>query len=70
MCGETDCARYLDSNTNQNFVESKNLIKKESSSDDTFIEYVYNLNEDSNIVVTSVNELNQVGIKTIKLFHL
>lgn len=50
--------------------QSKNLIRKETSSDDTFKSYTYNVDDDGNWVTTVTNELDEVNKTTSKLIYI
>lgn len=50
--------------------QTKNLIKKETTSDDTFKDYFYKINDEENWATTTTNELEEVKLKTSKLIYL
>lgn len=50
--------------------QSKNLIKKETTSDDTFKLYTYSIDNEGNWLTTITNELEEVNQKTSKLFYI
>lgn len=50
--------------------QSKNLIKKETTSDDTFKSYTYTVDDDGNWVTTVTNELDEVIKITSKLIYI
>jgi hypothetical protein len=50
--------------------QSKNLIKKETTSDDTFKSFSYTIDDDGNWVTSVTNELDEVNTKTTKLIYI
>jgi hypothetical protein len=50
--------------------QTKNLIKKETTSDDTFKDYFYKINDEEDWATTTTNELEEVKLKTSKLIYL
>jgi hypothetical protein len=50
--------------------QSKNLIKKETTSDDTFKSFTYTIDDDGNWVTSVTNELDEVNTKTTKLIYI
>lgn len=50
--------------------QSKNLLQKIAYSDDTFLNFSYSLNDEGNLVVNTINELEETKQKVYKLEYL